>query len=418
MSTERDRPASAASKRDPYGIGPGKYPRPEVPRLSLAERDRRWAKVRELMAREQLDAIITLANSSYWDQANANGRYLTSIGGNCTPISVVFPRVGPVTAIVGPAPTPDFWLQFQDWVTDVRPTPFNVPAIIEQLRELQLDRGRIAIAGLEDVPRVPDGIVTHIAYRMLSEQLPQATFVNATLLLEEARFVKSDEELALFKQGITLVENALDVLDREARPGVPECVVYGRMMGALLERGSEPTTFMVWSAGNPQPPVASTLASQRPIGADDIIQVEVEAKWCGYLAHAATTICMGTPDATTQAMAALQHEAFQRCMKAMQPGMPLETLVDVCAGAAVGTPFQCKPVLHSRGLGQDAPVLTFHARRDRMGGWKLQENSVFDLKPLVSTTDGTRKYMWGDTVVVTANGAQRLGTRPAPLIGA
>lgn len=418
MPKEMGRGGPADARHDPIGLGPGHYPAPIVPRLSLGERDRRWANVRRLMERDGLDAIITLANNSYWDQANANGRYLTSIGGNCAPISVVFPRSGPVTAVTGPAPTPDYWLQFQDWVDDVRPALFHaVPVMAEQLGALGLDRGRIGIAGLEGVPRVPDGLVSHGAYRMLADQLPSAEFVNATFLMEEARFVKSDEELAMFRHGITLVEGALDVLDREARPGVPECVVYGRMMGSLLEQGSEPTTFMVWSAGNPQPPVATLMASRRPIAPDDIIQVELEAKWCGYLAHGATTIHVGGADATAQAMAELQHEAFQQCLAAMRPGVPMEVLVDVCERVGSGTPFQCKPILHGRGLGQDAPILLFRARNDRMSGWKLEANSVYDLKPMVSTADGTRKYMWGDTVFVTPDGGRRFGTRPAPLIG-
>lgn len=405
------------SRHDPFGIGPGKYPRPEVPRLSLAERERRWKRVRALMARDKLDAIITVANSSYWDQANANGRYLTSVGGNCTPISAVFPLEGTVTAITGPAPTPDFWLQYQDWVDDIRPTPFNIPSIVERIRELGLEGGRIGIAGLEGVARAPEGLITHVAYRMLTEQLPQAQFLNATFLMEEVRFVKSDEEVSMLAEGVRIVEKVLDVLDREARPGVAECVVFGRMAGALIEHGSEPTTFMVWSSGNPQPPVASTVPSRRPIGADDIIQVEVEAKYCGYLAHCAATISAGKPDSTLLAMAKLQYEAVQRCLDAMRPGVPIDVLVGICAEVAAGTPYQCKPVMHSRGHGQDAPVLTFQSRKDRMAGWKLEENSVFEVKPLVSTADGTRKFMWGDTVVVTPGGAKRLGTRAAPLVG-
>jgi hypothetical protein len=61
-------------KPDTVGVGPGTYPRPVVPRFSLHERDRRWARVRALMRRENLDAIITLTNSSSWDSGNAYGR--------------------------------------------------------------------------------------------------------------------------------------------------------------------------------------------------------------------------------------------------------------------------------------------------------------------------------------------------------
>jgi Xaa-Pro dipeptidase len=390
-----------------------------VPRLSLQERDRRWARVRALMRRDGLDAIITLANSSAWDHGNAYGRYLTCIGGNCAQISAVFPVEGPVTAITGPIPTPAFWLQFQDWVTDVRSGFFHAtPAIMERLRDLGFERGRIGIAGLKGVARVPDGLISHIAYTSLVEQLPQATFCNATLLLDEARFVKGEEEIDMLRQAAVLVEGALDVLEREARPGIAECVVYGRMMGNLIEQGSEPTTLLLWAAGNPVPPAVATLPSRRQLASGDVIMIELDANWCGYRGHGALTAWVGeTADATARSMAKLQFEAVQRCLEAMRPGTPMAALVEVCSGVAAGTGFRCKPIIHGRGLGNDPPILVFHARDERNARWLLEENSCFIVKPVVMTEDGTRRVMWGDTVVVTANGARRLGTRPAPLVG-
>jgi Xaa-Pro aminopeptidase len=235
--------------------------------------------------------------------------------------------------------------------------------------------------------------------------------------MDEVRFVKSEEEIAMFERAITLVEGALDVLEREARPGVSECAVYGRVVGWLLEQGSEPSTMFLWAAGNPVPPAVSTMASRRPLAPDDIIMVELDAKWCGYLGHGALTAWVGEADATARTMAELQFEATQRCLEAMRPGTPMEAFVKICADVAARTPFQCKPIIHGRGLGNDFPVLVFHARDERTARWQLEENSVFIVKPVVSTADGTRKVMWGDTVVVTPTGARRLGTRPAPLVG-
>jgi Xaa-Pro aminopeptidase len=392
------------------------YPRPEVPRLSLAERDRRWARVRQLMARDDLDVILALNHSGSWDQANGNGRYLTSIGGNCAWVSAVFPREGDVVAVTGPLPTKDYWLAFQDWVEDVRPAFFNAtPVVIERLRELGLERGRIGVAGLGAVPREPDGLVTVGAHRLLREELPHAELVDATDVLYEARFVKGAEEIAMLEHAVALVEDAIGVLEREARPGVPECVVYGRMTGALLERGSEPTTLLLWAAGNPLPPMPGTLPSLRPLAADDIIMVEADAKWCGYLGHVTTTTWVGEPDATARAMLDVQREATWRCWQALRPGAALGDVVGICAEVAADTPFVCQPIIHGRGVGMDGPVLVLEARDERTRQWVVEENAVFIVKPQVTTPDGTRKVVWGDTVVITPAGARRLGVRPSPL---
>jgi Xaa-Pro aminopeptidase len=398
--------------RDAVGLGDGTYPRPDVPRLSIGERDRRWARVRRLMAREGLDVLVALHNSGSWDQANANGRYLSALGGNSAWVSVVFPLDGEVTAVTGPVPTPDYWRQFQDWVTDIRTGYFGLtPAVVERVRELRLGAGRIGIAGLAGVAREPDGLVAVGAHQTLREQLPDAELVNATDLMYEARFVKSDEEIAWLGRAVGLVEGALDVLDRELRPGVPETVVVARMTAHLLEQGSEPNMLLLWAAGHPLPPAVGTLPSRRPLASDDVVLVEADAKWGGYLGHVTATAWVGEPDATTQAMAELQMEATRRCWAALRPGTTLGSLVDVCAAAAEGTPFDCRPIVHSRGLGLDAPVLVLRARDDRTRDWVVEENAVFVVKPRVTGPEA-RMVMWGDSVAVTADGARRLGSRP------
>lgn len=392
----------------------GVYPAPLLPKLSRAERDRRWAKVRDLMRRDGLELIIALNNSSSWDQGNGSGRYLSSVGGNCASVSVVFPLEGDVTVITGPVPAPSFWLQSQDWVEDIRTAFFNAtPAVAERIRELGLSRACIGIAGLEGVAREPDGLVSQGAMTILREQLPGAEFVNATGLLYEARVVKGEEEIAMLRHAVTLVEDALDVLVREARPGVPETVVYARMVASLIEQGSEPSSLLLFTAGNPLPPFVGTLPSRRALAHGDVVLVEVDAKWCGYLGHGAATHWVSGPDALAREMAELQLHVTTQCWKAMKPGRKLADLVDVCAEATAGTSFLCSPIVHSRGLGLDAPVLVNRPRDEWTAGWVVEENSVFVVKPTLSTADGSRKVMWGDSVVVGPAGAERLGRRPA-----
>src|SRR5262249_60708715 len=91
-----------------------------VPRFSLAERDRRWALVRRLMAEAGLDAIVTAVNTGHWDHFQANTRYLTGIGGNCGEASAVFPLEGEVTpGAMGISPT-QYWLRCPGLADGVR----------------------------------------------------------------------------------------------------------------------------------------------------------------------------------------------------------------------------------------------------------------------------------------------------------
>ena len=64
------------------------------PRFSLAERDRRWQAVRELMRQQNLDVIVTPQNSGHSADYQANTRYLTHCGGGEPDLAAVFPLEG------------------------------------------------------------------------------------------------------------------------------------------------------------------------------------------------------------------------------------------------------------------------------------------------------------------------------------
>ena len=66
----------------------------ELPRLSLAERDRRYAAVRKEMAARGLDAIVLWGWPMMWDFYTANARYLWPIGGNAEFNVLIFPARG------------------------------------------------------------------------------------------------------------------------------------------------------------------------------------------------------------------------------------------------------------------------------------------------------------------------------------
>ena len=139
-------------------------------------------------------------------------------------------------------------------------------AIVARLRELGADQARIGIAGLANIARYPEGVISHGTYVKIREAFPRADLVDATFLLEEAKFVKSDEEVAFLARAVELVEGAIEVMARAARPGVPECVVYGRMLASMVEQGGELPMMINWAAG-PSPTAPSACppsASSRP----------------------------------------------------------------------------------------------------------------------------------------------------------
>ncbi|MBV9898896.1 MAG: hypothetical protein JO020_32475, partial [Chloroflexi bacterium] len=105
-----------------------------------------------------------------------------------------------------------------------------------------------------------------------------------------------------------------------------------------------------------------------------------------------------------------------RCYERLKPGATMGDFVSIGEEAARGTNYSCSVIIHSRGLGNDAPMVIFNSRDRRQLDWPISENATFILKPMVRNPAGQNPTCWGDTVVVTPKGAQRLGTQPAEFI--
>jgi Xaa-Pro dipeptidase len=403
------------SAGDPAAGGPVDYPR-----FSDAERDRRWTTARKLMRRDGIDVIVGFPNSHMFDSFQASTRYLTGIGGNCASVGVVFPLSGDVTAIVSPDQDPAYLRAVQDWVRDIRnvaPGWAYAPPYLDRLAELGVEQGaRIGVIGLSGNTRYAEGSASYGLVTAIQRAFPRTEIVNATFILDEARYVKSDEELACIEQATRLAERALEVLRTEARPGLTERALLGRMLASMIEQGGDLPTMMLWSAGWPQPPTNHYQPTGRELRAGDMFATELEARWAGYVGQRTQMGFLGSIPPLYQDLANLQSVALERCYELLRPGHTIGDLVRACDDVARGTPFTCRILMHGKGLGDDAPIAIYGTRDQRMADWPIEANACFVIKPMVMRGEKEQFVYWGDTVVATANGARRLGSQPVGLL--
>jgi Xaa-Pro aminopeptidase len=400
---------------------PELYP---YPRFSLAERDRRWKAVRAKMAEQNIDVIVTPQNTGHSMDFQANTRYLTHCGGGGdADIAAVFPLNGAVTAIATSAAAR--WPTVQDWTTDVREARRNYGAVIvERLKELNLEHGRIGITGLGETEgtRTPEGTILHGTWKNIREALPRAELVDATSILTEARYVKSQEEIYILTKSMEIVELAYQAEIEAARPGVRDWDVWAATQYALMLNGSEMPVHCNWVSGiNPKRTL--TRPSMRILERGDLIINEVEASWIGYRSQGVQPVFVGVADPVHQELIKMQREIFNRVRENLNPGVTVKELAELTLRSGAAAAPKSGPAagargdlnMHGRGAGDDGPIITSHARSPRQLGVKLQENMVFIFKPSAISADGNYISTWGDTVVVTPDGGRRLGKRPHDL---
>ena len=393
------------------------------PRFSTAERDRRWKAVRALMTAQNLDVIVTPQNSGHSADYQANTRYLTHCGGGEPDLAAVFPLEGEVTAIATSAAPR--WPTVQDWVTDVREARRNYGrAIVERLKELNLERGRIGITGLGEVEgtRTPEGTIFYGTWRQIREAFPHAELIDVTAILDEVRYVKSQEEIDALAKSAEINELAIQGEIEAAKVGVKDWEVWAAMHYAMTRNGSELPVHCFWVSGK-NPKRTLTRPSMRLLERGDVIINEIEASWIGYRAQAVQPVFVEVIHPVQAELIKVQREIFNRVMENLKPGVTVGELAQLSRRTAESAAPKTGPAagargdltMHGRGTGDDGPIITPHARNPQQLAVAMRENMVFICKPSAISADGEYTCQWGDTVVVTKSGGRRLGKRPHEL---
>jgi Xaa-Pro aminopeptidase len=275
-----------------------------VPQFSLAERDRRWDRLRKKMITAGLDSLVFLGNDIYWGMGMANLRYVLQVDSQIG-ADAVFPLVGePVVWNAVPhmnRPT-NMYLSVQEWVSDFR-SRAGMPALADELRARGMDSSKIGLVGFSSTIQTTPTFL-HADIVSLERLLPQATFTDASWLVAEMRMVKSEEEIEMLRKAGKIARKVVDAMVNTARPGVPDAVVYAEMIKTQIANGGEPNIFNLFAAGPVEHPTNELwhllhgceqplTPTMRPLSEGDIIVTEWHTKYGGYRCHTEFSVYVG-----------------------------------------------------------------------------------------------------------------------------
>ncbi|MPZ15262.1 MAG: M24 family metallopeptidase [Chloroflexi bacterium] len=375
--------------------------------FSLEERDRRWGLVRTHMDAAGIDILVVPDES--------NSRYLTQMAYDVGP--TIIPLEGEVTALSNQGRVGSAALT---WVRDVRRRNRRWgEGIIERLRELDANGKIVGVVGLDGIMRRPDGDLNYATFIAMREVFQHTRWVGTSGLMQEARYRKSIEEIAFMTRAAVATDAGLRAIAGSARQGVTDRELWGQLVLGMMRAGGDPPRFAHLGAtptddirGFPVQPVG------RVIGRGEILFNEVGGRYGGYEAQGAQPIAVGPIPSDWGDAWKVHVEAWERTWDVLRPGFTLGEIIDAARLAGSGR-IRVRQTLHGQGLGDDMPLITSSSTvRNRMPGRRLEEGVCFVLKPYAEWSDanGLKELNWGDTVVITKDGARRLGTRPHELI--
>jgi Xaa-Pro aminopeptidase len=248
-------------------------------------------RLNKLMDRDGLAAVVVRGghNVTYLSGVSFHGtlaRHL-DLAGSQRGVVVIWPRHGQPTFVI--ETTAAGAAEAETWISDLR--IFNgyeeslFDGVAAALKELDLDSAKIGF----DKNFVGAGF-----WETLVKELPRASLVDSTHLLDETRWIKTPAEVSHFRKGASLLDAAFAEVFPTIRAGEKETEVHGRLVGACLSRGAEFTHGIFNSHRNP---VIYRGESDFVLQQGDIIRTDYLAYLKGYPGHQSRNAVIGTPSA-------------------------------------------------------------------------------------------------------------------------
>lgn len=402
-----------------------------LPQLSLAERDRRWAALRNAMEKDGLDCLFIWANNRSWGIGLQNFRYVTHVGAR-EGIALFSLKRDPIVF----AGNPHYYVPYnifaehQNWTKDVRILSGIAP-VIEAIKELGLEKSKFGVVDTRG--ELTYHTIPYEPFKALVEALPGAKFQNATMLVEEIRMIKSAEEITFLQKSGDIAQAMVQRMVDTCRPGIPEAEVYAEMHKALLVNGGEDYVFNIFDSGNlndvdlhlqhgKENPLSPTM---RMLRQNDVIMTEFHSNYGGYLTGCEKSVFLGNPPQELKDLHELCLEAFDRGTAAMKPGNTFGIAVEAFRKPVLDAGMDFIELgLHGHGMGSpEFPTRVYKSSSSHtLAGSAvdkvvLQENMVFGTNIDIHNPKWRKDLglMFGDTVVVTARGPRSLINTPRDL---
>ena len=231
------------------------------------------------------------------------------------------------------------------------------------------------------------------------------TLKDAPSIVERARMVKDDDEVALIRAAVALGARIFDRAVEVLRPGIKEVEVAAEMELAARRGGAEEMSFPTIIASGPRSALPHGRASGQPISAGGFVVCDFGVILSGYCSDQTRTVWVGSvPDDARRAYEAVR-EAQQAAIDAVRPGATSGD-VDSAARKVLRKAGLGKYFTHSTGHGVG---LEIHESPRVADGQRevLQPGMVITIEPGVYFPG-----KWGvrieDMVVVTAGGCEVL----------
>ena len=242
---------------------------------------------------------------------------------------------------------------------------------------------------------------------------PEMSLESAQPILTRMRRIKSEDEINFMSEAVRIAECALSSTIMAIKPGVTEKEIAGRLVGRLLQEGSDPELpfFPIVSFGeNSANPHATP--TDRTLNPGDIILIDWGANHKGYFSDITRVFAMGDLHPEIDQIAKFVVDANAAARAAVKPGIPASA-IDQAARQVIDDAGYGEYFFHrtGHGLGREAHEEPNISQFDQT---ILEPGMTFTIEPgiYLPKRGGVRIE---DDIVVTEDGGFSLTQSPRDL---
>lgn len=276
----------------------------------MAEYERRLAELRARMFARGVDAMLvtTPENLHYLTGYETQGLWYFA--------GLVVPAAGEPFMTTRHAE--DTVVEADTWIEVSRPFQDNqepMAVLADALREFGLDNKRIGYERSSYFFRASE-------QDQLFPRCPNASFVDCSHIVEEARAVKSTLEIEMMRRAARATEGGVRAGVAAVKAGATENEVAAEVYRGMLHAGGHYCSMQPFVVSGPRSFVSHATWRGRRIEKGDCVFFEIGGTVHRYNAPMMRTISVGEPDRDLREAEKLVLEAMAAAEAAIRPGVP------------------------------------------------------------------------------------------------
>ena len=384
--------------------------------ISTAELERRWTAVRAAMAERGIDVLL-MQNSNEFSGGYV--KWFTDLpSGNGTMTTVIFPKDDLMT-VVAPGP----------FGVDIRPPPgdpvrrgvkrflaspnFMGASFTTTLDNANVEKALAEFSGAA-IGLIAQGSISHaLADHLKRGKLGNATFLDATELVDNIMVIKSDEEIALIRATAALQDRAMQAAFAAIKPGMRDIEVTAVAEHYTRVNGAEYGLLMGASSAVGQAVMIQPRHLQNRLireGDQFVLLVETTGPG-GFFCEIGRTCVLGKATQSMKEEFAFAFEAQKFTASMLKPGTACADVWNAYNDfmARNGRPKENRLYCHGQGYHLvERPLVRFDETMP------LAARMNIALHPMYHSQD---TYTWlCDNFLITENGTERLHAFPQEIV--